>query len=280
MADVHFIAVENGQGAFGQLVVPSTGFTSYAVSGPWKKGDLPAGTYRITKEQDTNEKSMTYKGHKSAKKYRLAAVGPDGKYSETFYDARRKSNRSQILLHPDFGTWGTLGCIGFRGTPGSTGNAGASDIAAVEATENQLSTLVGNGPTTVQVEYFKTVEEAEARMRELGIQNPDPKAFEGPKPPAPPPKKKSSGKKKKGTSRPSIVKKKSAKIATGEPTVLLGERKLMAAHVDSVHTAGGRIVQGSPTVFVGPKLRAFARIEDPTSDSDLVGTGEPTVAIG
>lgn len=277
MADVHFIAVEGTQGAFGQLVVPSTGYSTYAVSGPWGKGDLPAGTYRITKEQDTNEKSMTYKGHSKAKKYRLAAVGPDGSYSETFYDSRSKSNRSQILIHPDFGNWGTLGCIGFRGTPVSTdGHADADDVAAVKATEQELSALVGKGPTTVQVEYFKTPEEAQARLKELGFQNPDPEAFKDPRgaPPKPAPKA------AKGTTKPSEVKKTAAKVVTGEPSVLVGERKLMAAHVKSVHSAGGSIIKGSDSVFVGKQMLAFARIEDPTSDSDMVGTGDPTVAIG
>ena len=46
-------------------------------------------------------------------------------------------------------------------------------------------------------------------------------------------------------------------MAQGEPTVVLGEKQLMAAHVQARHTGGGRIREGSPTVFGGKQNNSF-----------------------
>ncbi|HTJ83949.1 MAG TPA: glucosaminidase domain-containing protein [Polyangiaceae bacterium] len=55
-------------------------------------------------------------------------------------------------------------------------------------------------------------------------------------------------------------------IQDGEPTVMLGSKQLMAAHVESPHTGGGKLAEGSSTVFVGRKLRPFSRQGDLTND--------------
>ncbi len=282
MADIYFIAVDDGQTAFGQLAIPSKNFTTSSMSGPWKQGETPAGDYRIVDDDTTaktTEDGMTFPGHRSARKFHLAAKGPDGQYHTTFKDAQGRT-RSKILIHPDGGQWvGTLGCIGIRGTPGSLGTpAGPADAAAVTAAEDHLNELDMAGQRDVSVEYFKTPEEAAARMKQLGFTDKDidPKNFEGKKADPPKPAKPV---KKKGSGKPSKVKR-GPKIVTGEASVLVGDTHLQMAYVDSAHEGGARIVRGSSTVFVGTKRRPAGRVDDPTSDGDLVATGEETVAIG
>jgi len=58
----------------------------------------------------------------------------------------------------------------------------------------------------------------------------------------------------------------SLRLMDGEPTVLLGKDRHMAAHVETPHTGGGKIIEASPTIFVGPKQRRFARFGDTTDD--------------
>lgn len=73
----------------------------------------------------------------------------------------------------------------------------------------------------------------------------------------------------------------SLRVIDGEPTVLLGTDRHMAAHVDSAHTGGGKIVEGSPTVFVGPKHRQFARFGDTTNDGyQVVSDVQDNVLLG
>ncbi len=279
MADIYFIGVEDGSTAYGQLAIPSKGFTTSGMSGPWGQGDTPAGQYRIVDDATTaktSEDGMTFPGHRVARKFHLAAKGPDGQYHTTFKDAHGNT-RKDILIHADGGKWvGTLGCIGIRGTPGSTGLPnGAADAGVVTQAEDDLNELDQAGQRDVSVEYYKTPEEAAARMKELGFADKDidRKNFEAPKKPDPPPAK------KKGSGKPSRVRR-GRKIVTGEASVLVGDTHLAMAYVDSVHEGGARIVRGSPSVFVGKNLRPAGRVDDPTSDGDRVATGEETVAVG
>ncbi len=75
-------------------------------------------------------------------------------------------------------------------------------------------------------------------------------------------------------------KKSGAKIVQGEPTVVLGQTQLMAAHKETPHTGGGKIKKGSATVFIGRQQLDFARIGDPTTDKKNVVTGMETVFVG
>jgi hypothetical protein len=61
-------------------------------------------------------------------------------------------------------------------------------------------------------------------------------------------------------------------LKDGEPSVMLGTKQQMAAHVESPHTGGGQIAQGSSSVFVGPNQLPFARFGDPTNDDLFVKT--------
>lgn len=70
------------------------------------------------------------------------------------------------------------------------------------------------------------------------------------------------------------------RIYTGEHTVVLGSKQLMAAHVGSKHTGGGKVAKGSRNVFVGPLMLPFARLTDPTTDNYNVITGKETIWIG
>jgi hypothetical protein len=73
----------------------------------------------------------------------------------------------------------------------------------------------------------------------------------------------------------------SLRLMDGEPTVLLGTDRHMAAHVDTPHTGGGKIVEGSPTIFVGPNQRRFARYGDTTDDGyQVVADVQDNVFLG
>ncbi len=73
----------------------------------------------------------------------------------------------------------------------------------------------------------------------------------------------------------------SLRLTDGEPTVLLGTDRHMAAHVDTPHTGGGKLVEGSPTIFVGPKQRRFARYGDTTNDGyQVVADVQDDVFLG
>ncbi len=73
----------------------------------------------------------------------------------------------------------------------------------------------------------------------------------------------------------------SLRVIDGEPTVLLGVDRHMAAHVESPHTGGGKIVEGSPTVFVGRNRLAFARHGDTTNDGyQVISDVQDDVLLG
>lgn len=282
MADIYFIAVDDGKSAFGQLAIPSKNFTTSSMSGPWGKGETPAGDYRIVDDEttaETTEEGMTFPGHKKARKFHLAAKGPDGEYHTTFVD-KNGNTRSAILIHADGGKWvGTLGCIGIRGTPGYTGLPnGKADAEVVTKAEDYINELDVAGQKDVSVEYFKTPEEAVARMKQLGFSDKDidVRNFQAKKPEEPKPEKPPA---KKGTGAPSKVRR-GKRIVTGEPSVLVGSPPLQLAYVDAIHEGGAKIVKGSQSVFVGKQVRPVGRVGDPTSDGDLVSTGEETVAVG
>ncbi|UQA59899.1 glucosaminidase domain-containing protein [Polyangium aurulentum] len=73
----------------------------------------------------------------------------------------------------------------------------------------------------------------------------------------------------------------SLRVIDGEPSVMLGTDKRMAAHVQSPHTGGGKIIEGSSTVFVGNKQLAFARYGDTTNDQyQVVQDVQDNVLVG
>lgn len=70
-------------------------------------------------------------------------------------------------------------------------------------------------------------------------------------------------------------------VSNGEPTVMLGDKQLMAARVESPHTGGGKVIEGSSTVFVGPNKLPFSRETDATSDGfEVRGDVQHNVFVG
>jgi hypothetical protein len=102
----------------------------------------------------------------------------------------------------------------------------------------------------------------------------------------PPPKKADAEEKpkpaKKAKTTPKSSKKKEASpkgkhVYNGEPSVMLGVKRRMMAHLESPHTGGGAIADGNRTILVGRLQLAASRVGDATTDGLAVKTGQEDV---
>jgi len=270
----YFIATQNDSiSSNGYLVANGDAFT--ARSGGYKRGNVPEGTYSLGGPEalkDKQRKSMSTNG-KDWKKYRkfyISGVGP-GEIKDKRYP---KLNRTGVRFHYDGNGPGTEGCIGYD---------------TIDA-QTALTDAYKAGDRQVQVIHVKDDAEARAMVKKLtgkdapvntrGLAQ---KRGGGESAPAAAAKKrkKPQRKKKPGQRAANTSKiRHGAKMAEGERTVLLGKKRLKAAHVNARHTAGGKVAKGSPTVFVGKKLFAFGRVDDPTTDGSKVASGEDSVMVG
>jgi len=268
----YFIATESGQASSGYLVANGDAYVARSGSNAYGRGDIPQGSYKLGAPEGLNkgkkqDKSMAPKGSnwRKFRKFDIAGVGPG-----VIKDPRYPGNpRIGIKFHYDGNNPGTEGCIGY------------DDPAAQTALTNAYNA----GDRDIKVIYVKSDAEARAMTKRLTGKEPPTSTRGGvaggagkKKAPAKPKRKpkKKAAQRKGATSKI----KHGAKMAEGEPTVLLGKKRLKAAHRKARHTGGGRIAQGIRSVWVGKKLLAFGRVTDPTTDGSQVASGEDSVMVG
>lgn len=268
-----FIAVQNGDQAQGYLVTNGEAFTARSGSNLYGRGNIPAGDYKVGAGQDVRydqRNSMAKGNQKGFKKFLISGVGPTDAGGGLIKDKRYpKKPREGIMFHYDGKKPGTEGCIGY------------DDVRAQTALENARAA----GDTDVRVIYVKSDAEARAMTKQLTGKDPPPmtRGFgnDGPAPRATPAAKKPQRRRRTSQQRGDTSRiQHGARMAEGERTVLLGEKMLMAAHVDAAHTGGGRVARGSNSVYVGRRLLPFGRVSDPTTDGSELATGEPSVMVG
>jgi hypothetical protein len=265
-----FIAVQNGNQAQGYLVTNGEAFTARSGSNAYGRGNIPAGDYKVGEAQDVRydqRNSMAKGNQRGFKKFLISGVGPTNAGGGLIKDKRYpKKPREGIMFHYDGNNPGTEGCIGY------------DDVRAQTALQNARAA----GDKDVHVVYVKSDAEARAMAKKLTGKDPPPmtRGFgnNGPrKPAAKKPKRRKKASQRRGdTSRI----RHGARMAQGEPTVVLGQKMLMAAHVDAAHTGGGKVAKGSNSVYVGKRMLAFGRVSDPTTDGSELATGEPSVMVG
>jgi hypothetical protein len=276
-----FIAVDNGNRADGYLV--ANGDVYAARSGGWGRGEIPEGVYELGGPEGLNSRlgqnrSMAKKGSDwtKFKKFGIAGVGPSKGFNKKeglwgLADPRYPdAARTGVKFHFDGPPYGSEGCIAY------------DDPAA----QQSLIDAHKAGDTRVEVIYVKTDAEAHAMAKTLSGKEPPANTIRGyGRPegggrdlePAPRARRRRPASRQRGdTSRI----KKGPRMAEGETSVLLGEKMLVAAHVQARHTGGGRIAEGSNSVYVGKQQLAFGRVDDPTTDGSEVATGEPSVMVG
>jgi hypothetical protein len=271
----YFIAVDNGNRADGYLV--ANGDTFVARSGGFGRGEIPQGTYRVGDGQRLNpakkqNRSMARRGDdwRRYRKFPISGVGPTAQ-NGGIRDARYPNRpRTGVMLHFDGNGPGSEGCIAY------------DDPAAQQALEAALA----REDHDLQVIYVRNDAEARAMAERLSGGTAPQNTVTGygraggselserESVPIPRPRPTNQQMADISTIRSG------PKMAEGEPTVVVGERQLMAAHVQARHTGGGRIAEGSPTVFVGRQMLAFGRVTDPTTDGSEVATGVPSVRVG
>jgi hypothetical protein len=264
----YYIATESGGASNGYLVANGEAFT--ARSGGFGRGNVPEGTYSLGGPEALNkgkkqDKSMSPggKGWKKYRKFYISGVGP-GEAVDPRYPGK---NRTGMRFHYDGNGPGTEGCIGYD---------------TIEA-QNALSQAYAAGDKDVQVIHVKDDAAARAKVKELtGKDAPTTTKMAKGKGGSELTGKKKPTRKKRASQRKGDVSriKKGAKMAEGERTVLLGKKRLKAAHKTARHTGGGRIAQGSRSVWVGKQMLAFGRVEDPTTDGSQVASGEDSVMVG
>lgn len=248
----YFIAAPSGTSSVGYLVTDGQAFA--AQSGTSTAYRLPEGSYKLGGAESTNRGSdptMIPRGKQSAKKWRLAGVGPldGGRYKNgrpRVWDKNLGRGRDGLLVHYDGSTGnaddgnGTLGCIGYK------------DPAA----EGVFNRAVSGGDRDLKVVYVKDLKEAKAMAEKLA---------KGPVP--------NYGGKVSHTASGN-------EVAEGEKSVLVGKNKRRAAHRDARHSGGGKIRTGSRNTFIGFLKRLFGRVDDETTDGTKLKTGEQTVEVG
>lgn len=277
----YFIAVDNGNRADGYLV--ANGDSYVARSGGFGRGEIPQGNYRVGQGQRLNpgkkqNRSMARRGDdwRKYRKFAISGVGPTAQGGGIRDPRYPKAPRTGVMFHYDGNTPGSEGCIAY------------DDPRA----QQSLSNAIASGDNNVSVIYVKSDAEARAMATRLaGGKAPPANTVRGygkaggselaPAGGGGRRKKKPKRRKKSSQRRADVSRIKSgARMAQGEPTVVLGQKQLMAAHVQARHTGGGRVKEGSPTVFVGKQQLAFGRVTDPTTDGSQVATGEPSVMVG
>ena len=272
----YFIAVDNGNRADGYMV--ANGDAYVARSGGFGRGEIPQGNYKVGPGEKLNagkkqNRSMARKGDdwRKYRKFRISGVGPTAQ-GGGIRDARYpKAPRTGVMFHYDGNTPGSEGCIAY------------DDPRA----QQSLEKAIASGDRDVSVIYVKSDAEARAMATRLaGGKAPPANGVRGygkagGSELAPAGKKKPKRKKRSSQRRADVSRIRSgARMAQGERTVVLGQKQLMAAHVQARHTGGGRVREGSPTVFVGKQMMAFGRVTDPTTDGSQLATGEPSVMVG
>lgn len=94
------------------------GNTYSFTSGGWGRGNLPAGSYRVSGGVSTSESGMVVDG-----------VGFKFNLSNKYDSRVGGATRSGLLIHPDGGSRGTAGCIGIVGN-GAVQRRFAQDMKA------------------------------------------------------------------------------------------------------------------------------------------------------
>ncbi len=268
----YYIATQtDSMSSNGYLVANGDAFV--ARSGGYSRGNVPEGSYSLGDADELPAKhkkgmSPNDKNWRKYKKFYISGVGP-GEIKDPRYP---RENRTGVRFHYDGNGPGTAGCIGYD---------------TIEA-QNALKSAYDAGDRQVKVIHVRNDAEARAKVRELtGEDAPvntrglaqkrggsELGAAGGTK--KKPPRKRKAAQRSGRTSKI----RHGAKMAEGERTVLLGKKRLTAAHRKARHTGGGRIAMGSRSVFVGKKLLAFGRVTDPTTDGSQVSTGEGSVMVG
>jgi len=275
----YFIGTTDGQVASGYLVANGDVYAARSGAHLYGRGHAPAGTYELGDGDplaSSESKSMAQEGSDwtTARKFEIAGVGPSYEYNakegkDGIKDPRFPDNsRTGIRFHFDGKKPGTEGCVGY------------DDPAA----QTSLTSAYDAGDREVQIIYVKTAAEAREMAKRLSGKEPpvDLRSEElaATKPAPVEEKPKAAAKPGKGKKGETSKTKKGARLTQGEPTVRLGQKQLLAAHVDARHSGGGRIAEGSPTVFVGAKRRAFGRVQDPTTDGSKVASGDESILVG
>lgn len=278
----YFIAVDNGNRADGYMV--ANGDAYVARSGGFGRGEIPQGNYTVSQGERLNpgkkqNRSMARRGDdwRKYRKFRISGVGPTAQGGGIRDPRYPRAPRTGVMFHYDGNTPGSEGCIAY------------DDPRA----QQSLSQAIENGDTNVSVIYVKSDAEARAMATRLaGGKAPPANSVTGygraggselaPADNTRTTRRPRSKRRKKSGQRRADVStiRSGPRMAQGEPTVVLGQKQLMAAHVQARHTGGGRIKEGSPTVFVGKQQLAFGRVTDPTTDGSEVASGEPSVMVG